>query len=137
MGDKSDKLLDWKAAASIVEKDWTTELKIPFAVLQKTPVVNDSWKFSIARTVNSDATSVERYTNWPRLMKGFNDVPNFALLSFKGAPPAKAEVTELERQMNYHALSLQSVLQGMLRDVAALHQKFEQTSDLSGLYRDV
>jgi hypothetical protein len=129
MGEKIEKLLDWKAAASIGKNEWVAALKIPFTVLQKTPAVNDTWKFSIARTVNSDPTSVERYTNWPRLMKGFIDVPNFASLAFKGAPPTKIEVNELERQMNDHASSLQKELQGMLRDVTPIYQKFERTYD--------
>jgi len=123
------KSLDWTVVSAVSKQEWRAEIKIPFSVLGQTPGLNDTWKVSIARTINSEPASDERNSNWGRLVSGFNDVENFPVFTFREALSDKIDKSELERQMNNPALALQKTLQGKLVDLRPIYQKFQRIYD--------
>jgi len=73
------------------------EVRIPFAVVGRTPKEGDTWKFNIARNVTCGPRG-ERFSSWAPVQQGFADVLNFATLTFRGTPVA-ADVTAAEQPL--------------------------------------
>ncbi len=96
-GEAAETVWDWTAKAQVSGDDWCLELRIPFAVVGRTPQEGDTWKFNVARNVTGEPRS-ERFSSWAPVQRGFGDVANFASLSFRGAPVA-AEVTTAQQQL--------------------------------------
>ena len=97
-GEKEGQVSDWKAGAVIGTNEWTLEVKIPFAVLGKTPADNEQWKVSVARNILADPAV--RHTCWTPLKKGFADEKRFGTFTFKTGTLDANALAEQEKALN-------------------------------------
>jgi len=102
-GEDEQKLWDWQAAAQVSGDAWSLEVRVPFAVLRKTPVEGETWRLNVARNTTT-GSDTERHTCWPPSMSGFRDTERFAAIVFREALPAGQGLEQVEREVNevYH-----------------------------------
>jgi hypothetical protein len=93
----SETMWPWTAKAQVSGDDWCLEMRVPFAVVGRTPKEGDAWKFNVARNITCGPRS-ERFSSWAPVQQGFGEEARFAALNFRGAPVA-AEVTTAQEQM--------------------------------------
>jgi hypothetical protein len=96
---KEAKPWKWEVRSGKWEKGWLLEVRIPFAVLGKTPKTGETWPVNIARD-NTTGPAVESATCWPPLQKGFHDLERFGRFVFSAAAPVAQEVKKVEAQFN-------------------------------------
>ena len=96
---KEAKPWNWTVRSGRWEKGWLLEVRIPFAVLGRTPKAGEVWPVNIARDTTT-GPAVEGPTCWPPLEKGFNDLERFGRFVFSAAAPAAAQVKADEARWN-------------------------------------
>jgi len=84
---KDTKLRAWEVRSGKWEKGWLLEIRIPFAVLKKTPAGGDEWPVNIARNTTT-GPAVERFTCWPPSLNGFSDLKRFGRFVFSAEAPS-------------------------------------------------
>lgn len=98
-GDDEQKLWDWQAAAHVAAKRWSLEIRIPFAVLRRTPARGEAWRFNLARNITT-GPKAERYTCWLPAISAFGDTARFGALVFRDAVPPGRALAQVERAVN-------------------------------------
>ena len=99
LGGSTQSLWNWQAKTYFGENYWSLEIEIPFDILGKIPENGEKWSVNIARNILT-GPSKERYTCWPPLQNGFNDISNFGFFIFKEGQISLDESKNLERKIN-------------------------------------
>ncbi|OGV68850.1 MAG: hypothetical protein A3K19_01835 [Lentisphaerae bacterium RIFOXYB12_FULL_65_16] len=133
----------WQAKAAIDNVFWSLEIRIPFAVLHKTPVAGEEWRFNLGRSVRVEGAT-EKNTCWVP-SSGFNEVGKFAGLVFKAGTPAEPERLAVETAMraayvefmSKQAEELDRQLTEISRTVAAYADLLNRSTGNPKLRKDV
>ena len=96
---KDTKPWGWEARPGKWDKGWLLEIKIPFKVLEKTPVDGEAWRVNVARDTTT-GPAAERYSCWPFLQKGFNDLERFGAFIFKTDKSSAGATEKAEKKLN-------------------------------------
>jgi len=98
---KETKPWNWEVRAGKWEKGWLLEVRIPFAVLGKTPASGDKWPVNIARNIMTGPAD-ERFTCWPPIQKekAFNDLTSFGRFVFSAEAPSGKQVKKDNTRLN-------------------------------------
>ena len=96
---KTAKPWNWEVKSGKWEKGWLVEVRIPFAVLGKTPKTGEKWPVNIARDITTGPV-VESATCWAPVQNGFNNLERFGHFVFSGEPAVTQQAKKDETKLN-------------------------------------
>lgn len=96
---KTAKPWNWEVKSGKWEKGWLLEIRIPFAVLVKTPTTGEKWPVNIARDTTTGPV-VESTTCWAPVQNGFNNLERFGRFVFSAEPAVTQQVKNDETKLN-------------------------------------
>lgn len=127
----------WQAKGSTNSAGWCVEVRIPFDVLQKTPLSNEVWRFNICRNSKNEAKS-EPSTCWSKLNKSFHEAQKFARLVFKVGLPAEHARKETEEQMaDFCRQDLENQLTDIVKSAAEYKAYIVKAAQYPKLQKDL
>lgn len=102
-GESSPDIDKCTAAARIVNDSYSTEIRIPYSVLNTTPPRDgDTWRGTVCRNIMTTLSGGDKFTSWSRLEKRFLEPHHFAVITFTDQTPDAAKTLSLQKAINHN-----------------------------------